>query len=89
MAGRPGRPLVAPEDCYHYRWRQKLHMVPAFYVTKAGVKQVEIDWFSHRLSGRNGRCRICGKLSVLGMTDCANRPCHKTCAEAEMLADRK
>ena len=55
--------------------------------TQQPTGPVILDWRTHRLSSRRRPCRSCGGLTVLCDQD--GRPCHKTCAEAELEATRR
>lgn len=46
-----------------------------------------LDWRDHKLLPRRKPCRSCYGLTVL--TDETGKPCHKTCAEAELEAQRR
>lgn len=46
-----------------------------------------LDWRTHKLLPRRKPCRSCYGLTIL--TDDQGRPCHKTCAEAELETQRR
>jgi hypothetical protein len=42
-----------------------------------------LDWGRHRVNATPKPCRICGRPAL--MTDAKFLPCHKVCAEAEVV----
>lgn len=45
-----------------------------------------LDWRTHAV-GKPIPCRLCGKPAM--MRDSANLPCHKVCAEADIVRPRR